>query len=63
MAQSIKHLTPDFGSGHDVTVCEFEPYFRLCSGSVESSWDSLSFPLSALPLLMCAYSFSLSLSK
>ena len=25
MAQSVKRPTLDFGSGHDLTVCEFEP--------------------------------------
>ena len=25
MAQWVKHLTLDFGSGHDLTVCESEP--------------------------------------
>ena len=25
VAQSVKHLTLDFGSGHDLTVCETEP--------------------------------------
>ena len=25
VAESVKHLTLDCGSGHDLTVCEFEP--------------------------------------
>ena len=25
----------DFGSGHDLTVCEFEPHVRLCADSSE----------------------------
>ena len=45
----LKHLTLDFGSSHDVIVCEFESHVGLCADSVEPAWDSLSFPLS-LPL-------------
>ena len=33
VAQSVKHPTPDFVSGHDLTVREFEPHIRLCTGS------------------------------
>ena len=56
MAQLVKHLALDFGSGHDLTVCEIEPCVRLCIDSVEPALDSLSpFP-SAPPLL----TFSLS---
>ena len=43
MAQSVKHPTLDFGSGHDLTVHEFEPHI----GAVDSAgpaWDSLSAP-------------------
>ena len=42
VAQSVKHLTLDFASGHDLTVLEFEPYFGLCADSTECAWDSLS---------------------
>ena len=40
MAQWVKHPALDLGSGHDLTVREFEP----CVGtnSVELVWDSLS---------------------
>ena len=44
-AQSVKHLTLDFNSGHDVTVHEFEPHV-LCADGVEPAWDSLPFSLS-----------------
>ena len=44
MAQSVKRLTPGFGSGHDLTVCEFEPGVELCADSVGPAWDSLSSP-------------------
>ena len=35
VAQLVKRLTPDFGSGHDLTVCEIEPRVGLCADSVE----------------------------
>ena len=47
-AQSVKRLTLGFGSGHDLTVCGFEPRVGLCADSSEPAWDCL--PLS-LPLL------------
>ena len=53
MAQSVKHWTLDFGSGNDLGVCELEPGVRLCAGSMEPAWDSLSSSLSApLPLVL-----------
>ena len=42
MAQSVKHLTLDFGSGVDFTVHGFEPHIGLCIDSAEPAWDSLS---------------------
>ena len=51
MAQSVKHPTPDFSSGHDLTVRGFEPCISLCTNSAEPAWDSLSPSLSAPPLL------------
>ena len=50
VAQSVKHLTLDFGSGGDLMVQEYEPHIRLCADSVEPAWDSLSPSLSAPPL-------------
>ena len=44
--QSVKHLTVDFHSGHNVTVYEFEPCVELCADSVEPAWDSRSLSLS-----------------
>ena len=29
VAQVIKHLTLDFGSGRDLTICEFDPHIGL----------------------------------
>ena len=43
MAQSVKRLTLDLGSGHDLTVHELEPHVRLCA---EPAWDIHSYPLS-----------------
>ena len=34
-AQSVKHLTLDFRSGHDLMVPEFKPRVRLCADSAE----------------------------
>ena len=31
VAQSVKCLTPDLGSGHDLMVCEFKSQVRLCT--------------------------------
>ena len=56
-AQSLKHLTLDFGSGHDLTVRGMDPRVGLCADGTQPAWDSLSPSLSAPPLL------ALSLSK
>ena len=58
MAQSVKRPTLAFGSGHDLTVCEFEHRVGLCAESMDPAWDSLSLSLS-LPS-SSALSFSLS---
>ena len=47
----LKHPTLDFRSGHDLTVCEFEPPIGLCADSLEPAWDPLSPSISAPPLL------------
>ena len=60
VAQSVKSLALDFGSGHDLMVRGFEPHVRLCAGSAESTWDSLSF--SAPPLLVCSLSLFLKIN-
>ena len=61
MAQSVE-LILGFGSGHDLMVCGFQPCVRLCAGSLEPAWDSVS--LSLCPsLLALSLSLSLSLSK
>ena len=59
-------LTLDFGSGHDLAVCEFEPHVGLDADSSEPAWDSLSLFISlslSLPLpceQLRVLSFSLS---
>ena len=49
VAQSVKPLTLDFCSGHDLTVHEFELHLRLHTDSAEPLWDSL-FPCISLPI-------------
>ena len=52
VAQSVKHLTLDFSSGHDL-----ELRIGLCADSMEPAWDSLS-PLPLCTSLPCALSLS-----
>ena len=52
MAQSLKHLTLDLGSGYDLMVREIKPYIRLLADRAEPVWDSLSPSLSAPPPLV-----------
>ena len=52
MAQSVNLPSLGFGSGHDLTVHEFDPPIGLCTDSVEPAWDSLSLPFSAPTLLV-----------
>ena len=51
LAQSVKRPTLGFGSGHDLTVCEFELRNGLCVDSAGPAWDSLSLPLYPFPAL------------
>ena len=52
MAQKVECPTPDFGSGHDLTVLGFEPHVGLHSDDAEPAWHSLSpsLPLGPSPL-------------
>ena len=66
VAQSVEHLTLDFGSGHDLTVHGIQPH----SGPHAGHGDCLGFSLSHLsaPSLLslvrvCALSLPLSVSK
>ena len=36
VAQLVKYLTLDFGSGHDLMVCETEPYEGLHADGMET---------------------------
>ena len=58
VAQSLKLLTLDFGSGHGFTVHEFEPHRGLYADSMKPAWDSLSPSLSLYPSPANALSFS-----
>ena len=49
VAQSVKHPTLGFGSGHDLMVHEFGPCIGLCADSEEPAWDSLSLSPSPSP--------------
>ena len=58
VAQSVKRLTLDFGSGHDLTVRGFKPCMGLCADSAEACLGfSLSLSLCSSP------THSLSLSQ
>ena len=60
MAQSVKYLTLGFGSGHVLTVCGIKPCIGL---GTDSTWNSLSPSLSALPSLVCVCGLSLKINK
>ena len=64
VAQLAKHLTLDFGSGHDLMVHGFEPCDALCADSSEPG-ACLGFCvfLSLCPSPTHARSLSLSLSQ
>ena len=62
MAQSIRHLILDFGSGHDAMVREIKPCIRFYADSMEPAGDSHSLSLLPLPRLRM-YSLAFSLSK
>ena len=54
----VKHPALDLSSGHNLMVPEFKPHVRLCTGSAEPAWDSLSLPLSTPPPLVCTLTLS-----
>ena len=62
VAQSVKHLTLDLGSGHDLTIREVKPHIGLCADSAGPAWDSLSLSLS-LPFPVCTPPLSLLSNK
>ena len=59
----LKHPTLDCGSGHDLTVGEFEPCIGDLHDRAEPAWDSLSLPLSPSLSLSAPPPLTLSLSK
>ena len=68
VAQLVKHLTFDFGSGHHLTVHEIEPCVGLCGALCSQRAACLGFFPSffAPPLFMVSLSlspFSLSQNK
>ena len=62
MGQPVKHLTLDFGSGHDLTVHEMKPHIELCADSGEPVWNYVS-ALPTLLSLMHACALSLKINK
>ena len=66
MAQSVKHLTLGFGSGHDLKprdLGEFKSPVGFCTGSAKPAWDFLSPSLSDPSLLTLSLSLCLSQNK
>ena len=63
VVQSVKRLTLDFGSGHDLMVCEIEPHVESHFGNAEPAWDSLSPSLSLYPSPTYALFLSLKITK
>uniref|UniRef100_A0A8C9DAV5 ABC transporter domain-containing protein n=1 Tax=Panthera leo TaxID=9689 RepID=A0A8C9DAV5_PANLE len=49
LGDSVKCLTLDFGSGHDLMFHGFKIHLGFCAGRAEPAWDSLS-PSLSLPL-------------
>ena len=64
VAQSVERPALDFGSGHELMVCEFEPRIRLCADRAEPAWNflSLSLSLSLSPPLPHSFKPSLTLA-
>ena len=61
--QSVMHVTLDFGSGHDLYLCEIEPQVGLCADSRKPGWGSLSPSLSIPPLLVLSLSLKINFKK
>ena len=61
-AQLVKCPTPDFGSGHDLTVHEIKPHLRLAL-TAWSLLGVLSLLLSLCPSPMLSLSLSLKINK
>ena len=63
MAQSVKCLTLEFGSGQDLRDHEIKPHIGLCADSMELACDSLSLSLSLSLCPSPAHLHSLSQNK
>ena len=59
---SLVGSASDFGSGHDLTVCGFEPHVRLCADSSEPG-ARFRFCVSLSLCPSPAHALSLSVSK
>ena len=55
VAQSVKRLTLDLSSGHDLTVCGFEPHIGFCADGTEPAWNSFCL---SLPYPTCELALS-----
>ena len=62
MAQSVKHLTHDFGPGHDLMACEFDPS-SASALTAQSLLGILSPSLSAPPPLALYLSLKINKNK
>ena len=60
---SIKQLTLDLGSGHDLRVHVFEVRLRYYTNSLETAWDSPSLSLSLSVFLCSSPARTLSVSQ
>ena len=63
MAQSVERLTPDFGSGCDLTVREIGPQVGLRADGVGPARDSLSPAVCPFPARVHTLSLSLKINK
>ena len=61
--RQLSIMTLDFGSGHDLTVCGFEPRVGLCADRAEPACDPLPLLLSTPALLMLSLSLFLKTNK
>ena len=61
MAQSVKRLTLDFSSGHDLTVCEIGPMLSSSYRCMQNLLGILSLHLSLLPSASANLALTLSL--
>lgn len=63
MAQLVKHLTLDLGSGQDLIFHEFEPRIGLRADSEEPAWDFRSPSCSDPPQLSLSRNKQINIKK